>query len=70
MRKLSLRESLKLDHDYTVASDKGGIQILTTNIYCALTIVSMSALSLLYVLNSLIPMTLQCMLSLLYSVYI
>lgn len=50
MRKLSLRESLKLDHDYTVASDKGGIQILTTNIYCALTIVSTSALSLLYVL--------------------
>ena len=33
MGRLSLRELLKLDHDYTFATGKAGIQIITTNIY-------------------------------------
>lgn len=34
MRKLSLRELLKLDHEYTVASDKAGIQLTLSTYHC------------------------------------
>lgn len=34
MRKSSLRELLKLDHDYTVESDKAGIQLTLSTYQC------------------------------------